>query len=193
MHDTGTAPTGLDSLQKVDSASAPLTITRERLPNSPGRQDRLPGGATQPRELLVRKILVATGFSPVSGEAVARAVALARQCNAELTILHVIDTNGQAEPGTAEDLMKRLWGEGSAQMAQLAWSLGGQVEAQTLLAQGLPWEVIVERSKEFDLVLIGKSRGRKGRRLFSRRTAQRVVENAACPVMVAHDPARDTA
>src|ERR1700690_2780050 len=41
----------------------------------------------------IRKILVATDFSPCSTRAVESAVALARQCGASLTLLHVIDIN----------------------------------------------------------------------------------------------------
>jgi nucleotide-binding universal stress UspA family protein len=72
-------------------------------------------------------------------------------------------------------------------MGQLAWSLCGQVEAQTAVQEGLPWEEIVERSRDFDLVLMGGSRGRKRWNLFSKHTARRVLENAACPVLVVHD------
>jgi nucleotide-binding universal stress UspA family protein len=143
----------------------------------------------QPRETAIRKILVPTDFSAASSKAVEHAVAIANQCNAALTILHVIDINAQASPqgfGSGQELMNHLWTEGSARMGQLAWSLCGQVEAQTAVQEGLPWEEIVERSHDFDLVLLGGSRGRKRWNLFSKHTAQRVLENAACPVVVVH-------
>ncbi len=126
-------------------------------------------------------------FSPSSAEAVECAVTIANQCNAALTLLHVVDINAQARSGSAEELMQRLWGEGSTRMRQLAWSLGSRVEAQTTLEEGLPWYRIVEKSRAFDLLILGKSRAKTGRKLFSKRTAQRVIENAGCPVMVVHD------
>jgi nucleotide-binding universal stress UspA family protein len=132
-------------------------------------------------------VLVATDFSPASAQAVERAVTLANQCHATLTILHVIDINAQpalTESGTAHDLMKRRWEEGSGRMGQLAWSLCGRVAARTMLEEGLPWEQIVEKSADFDLLILGKCRARKGWKLFSNRTAQRVIEHSACPVMV---------
>ena len=135
----------------------------------------------------IRKILVPTDFSTASERAVEQAVAIAYQCDATLTILHVIDINAQAEPhrcGSAPDLMKHLWGEGTARMSQLAWSLCGRVQAQTAVQEGLPWEEIVERSCDFDLILLGKRRAKKRWNFFSKRTAHRVVENAACPVML---------
>jgi len=137
-------------------------------------------------ETLVRKLLVPTDFSAASNKAVKCGAALASQCNAALTILHVVDINSQVATGTAGDLMTNLWAQGSAQIAQLAGSLSGQVEVQTMLGEGLPWEVIVEKSRDFDLLVLGKKGGKRGLKIFSQRTTQRVVENAACPVMVMH-------
>ena len=138
----------------------------------------------------IRKILVPTDFSTASERAVEQAVTIAHQCDATLTILHVIDINAQAEPnhcGSAQDLMKHLWGEGTARMSQLAWSLCGRVEAQTAVQEGLPWEEISEKSRDFDLVVLGEDRGKKHWNFFSKRTAQRVLSNAACPVMLVQD------
>jgi nucleotide-binding universal stress UspA family protein len=157
---------------------------------SPTTGDRPPEQGDRPRGHLVRKILVPTDFSPRSTIAVNRAVVLANQCDAVLTILHVIDANAQpagVESGTAEDLMKYLWSEGAARMGQLAWSLCGQVEAQTTLEEGLPWETIVEKSRGYDLLILGTARARSGWKLFSKQTARRVIENADCPVMVVRD------
>jgi nucleotide-binding universal stress UspA family protein len=136
------------------------------------------------RELLVRKILVPTNFSPASTQAVQQAVLLADQCNAALTILHVVDINAQTSSGTAEDLMRNLWDQGSVRMGRLAWSISSRIRAQTLLAEGLPWEVIVEKSREFDLVVVGQGSTRTAGKLFSRHTARRVAENSSCPVML---------
>jgi nucleotide-binding universal stress UspA family protein len=83
--------------------------------------------------------------------------------------------------------MKYLWSEGAARMGQLAWSLCGQVEAQTTLEEGLPWETIVEKSRGYDLLILGTARARSGWKLFSKQTARRVIENADCPVMVVRD------
>ena len=139
-------------------------------------------------ERRVRNILVPTDFSPASSKALECAVALANQCKAALSILHVVDINSQAKSGSAQDLMRRLWEEGAAQVAQLAWRLSSEVEAQTILAEGLPWEVIVEKSQDFDLLVLGQSRAATGGKLFSQHTAQRVIKSSSCPVMVVHTP-----
>jgi nucleotide-binding universal stress UspA family protein len=101
--------------------------------------------------------------------------------------LHVIDINPSAaatESLPAKELMQRLWEKGFREMGQLAFSLSGRVQAQTLVEEGLPWEQIVNKSRAFDLVVLSKADAKPGWKLFSKRTALRVIENAACPVLV---------
>jgi nucleotide-binding universal stress UspA family protein len=105
----------------------------------------------------INKILVPTDFSPRSERALKFAVCLAQQCRANLTILHVIDINTQSTDGKclpACDMMKRLWETGFEQMAKLAFSLTGQVDAQTAVEEGLPSEQIIEKSHQADLVIL---------------------------------------
>jgi nucleotide-binding universal stress UspA family protein len=158
------------SLSSVEETDGPFTLD-----DSVVRKER---------EAHVKKILVPTDFSPYSAGAVDRGVALANQCNAALTILHVIDINSRADSGTAEELMRNLWGEGRRQIGQLIRSLPSQIEAQPMLAEGLPWEVIVEKSQDFDLLVLSQDRSQKGWNLFSQHTARRVIEHSACPVIV---------
>jgi nucleotide-binding universal stress UspA family protein len=132
----------------------------------------------------VRKILVPTDFSPASAHAVTHAVALASQCNASLTVLHVVDINTQAQSGSAQTLMKTLWEKGVTNIKDLVWSLSNRVGVQTMLEEGLPWEVIVEASHNFDLLVLGRSHSERRMNLFSQHTGQRVLENSCCPVMV---------
>jgi nucleotide-binding universal stress UspA family protein len=136
----------------------------------------------------VRKILVATDFSDRSSEAVELAVALARQCDATLTVLHVIDISAQSVEGErppAAELMRRLWKRGFEEMGRLAFSLSGRVTARTVVEEGLPCEVIIEKSGDFDLLIIGRTCPRTSWGWFSHQTMQRVIQNAACPVIVA--------
>ena len=138
----------------------------------------------EPPDKLIKKILVATDFSPASARAVECAIGLANECGAALTVFHVIDIGWQAGAGAAKELMKDLWDEGPTKMARLAWSMCGQLQAQTTIEEGLPWEQISMKSGDFDLIVLGKSRPKPGRKLFSQRTTKRVIENALCPVMV---------
>jgi len=139
--------------------------------------------------LPTRRILVPTDFSPCSLRTVDCAIALARQSNASLTILHVIDIDPPAAwtyYGTADALMRRLWVRGNSELAQLKQlAEESLVRTRTLLVEGLPYEAIVENSSGFDLLVIDEPQAKSGWNLFSRHTARRVIEQAKCPVHVA--------
>jgi nucleotide-binding universal stress UspA family protein len=136
----------------------------------------------------IRRILVPTNFSLWSARAIERAIALARQSAASLTILHVIDINPPAASrhyGTADDLMRQLWLRGTSELARLKKSIEQtQVRIQTLLVEGLPYEAIVENSSGFDLLIISEPNSRSGWNFFFKQTARRVIEQAKCPVHV---------
>lgn len=116
--------------------------------------------------------------------AIERALEIANEHPAALTILHVVDINTQAKAEDSETLMKRVWGESTSQMAQLAGRFSGRVEARTMIEEGLPWETIIDKSRDYDLVVLGKNNAKTRHAFFSQHTAQRVFEGAACPVMV---------
>jgi nucleotide-binding universal stress UspA family protein len=133
-------------------------------------------------------ILVATDFSPCSTQALQYALALARQLQAPLTVLHVIDINPPTaftHAGGADSLMQRLRVNAIIRMDRLADSLAkAQVETQPMIVEGLPAEEIVEQSKRSDLVVLGAQPAKRSWSLFSRHTAQGVIEAAPCPVLV---------
>src|SRR5260221_6234557 len=138
----------------------------------------------------IRRILVPTNFSPCSAEALDRAILMARQWNAAITLLHVIDINpptGSSHCGTADELMRQLCINGISELARLKESLvPSEVPIQTLLVEGLPCEEIVENSSGFDLLVINESQPKSAWNLFSRHSAQRVIELPKCPVQVVH-------
>jgi nucleotide-binding universal stress UspA family protein len=142
------------------------------------------------RDWKIQNILAPTDFSAGSAEAVAQAAALARRYDASLTILHVIDCNpalARTHVGPAEELMKQLWAAGTAGLRQLSESLAlQQVKAQTQLVEGLPAEVIIENSATFDLLVISEEHSKPAWSLFSRHTVRRVIDGAACPLLVVH-------
>lgn len=138
----------------------------------------------------IRNILVPSDFSAGSVEAVAQAAALARRCDAPLTILHVVDSSpptARTHLGTAEELMQQLWATGTAELRRLSESLAQQqTKTETRIVEGLPAEVIIESSAGFDLLVINEERSRQSWNLFSRHTVRRVIEGAACPLLVLH-------
>jgi nucleotide-binding universal stress UspA family protein len=163
-----------ESAEKQDEQF--IGYQRWRSPDGAGAKDR--------QETLIKRILVPTDFSPAAAEAIECAVSMANQFSAELTVVHVIDINRLAVSGSADDMMRDFWGVGSAQMCQLAEALSVKVKAEMMLVEGLPWAVIVEQSRNFDLLVLGQSPAKRGWKLFSPQTAQRVIENAACPILL---------
>jgi nucleotide-binding universal stress UspA family protein len=111
-------------------------------------------------------------------------MALAGEHNADLTFLHVVDVNARAELGSADLLMRHLWEKATAQMQQLVSSLDARFKTETAIEEGLPWDEIVERSRDYDLVVLSRGRPRRIWNPFSHHTVERVTERAACPVAV---------
>src|SRR5262249_496388 len=136
------------------------------------------------QEKTAKRILVATDFSPACSKAIERGLTIAEQNDAALTILHVIDVNAEASLGTAADLRKGLWDSGVAKVSQVGSSLPQGVRSNTVLEEGLPWEIIAEKSRDFDLLILGRSHSQHRWKFFSPQTLERVVLNSACPVMV---------
>jgi nucleotide-binding universal stress UspA family protein len=138
----------------------------------------------------IRTILAPTNFSPASVDAVAQAATLARRHDALLTILHVIDINppsARTHVGPADELMRQLWAIGKAELRRLTESLEQQqTRTQARIIEGIPAEVIIENSSSFDLLAINEERSGSAWNPFSRHTARRVIEGAACPLLVVH-------
>lgn len=181
---------GTSSAVSADWAASP--IVTESKPGRPSLQRRLTPSATCQRPAgAVASILVSTDFSPASAAALAQAAALASQWGASLSVLHVVDVNAPTRPAewsAAKDLMTGLWAEAASRLGELKRSLRSQMEVDTVIREGIPSEEIVEMSRKVDLVILGQPGGRKGWSLFSRRTVERVIQDAACAVMVVPHP-----
>jgi nucleotide-binding universal stress UspA family protein len=114
-------------------------------------------------------ILFANDFSEGSDHAFDYALSLAQRYSAKLLIVHVIN-----EP------MERFCSE----------NLAGFDRYEQFVITGVPYEEIVRKADESgaDLIIMG-THGRKGvDHLLFGSTAERVVRNAACPVMTVRLP-----
>ena len=140
----------------------------------------------------IRRILHPTDFSGASRPAFVRAVALARDSRAELTVAHVLAPiipvvgEGYIPPQTYESIDAA--GRKSAQRkldALVARARKAGVRARALLLEGSAHERIARAAKarRADLIVMG-THGRSGlARLFVGSVASRVVSVAPCPVM----------
>ena len=137
------------------------------------------------------KILFATDFSENSEHAFDYALTLARQFDARLTIIHVInepvDLRGFYVPHISFEKLEKEIEEGADKMMQKFCRTRAKdfTNYETLIVAGIPYEEILRKAAEqqSSLIVLG-TQGRKGidHFLFGS-TAERVVRNAKCPVM----------
>ena len=148
-------------------------------------------------EPLFKKILVPVDFSPCSDEAFRVALTLARTFQAELLLVHVIDTSALAifnqlgllaVPSDAQDQKRRLRHHARLNVRRLLESEAIQgVTVTRIVLEGGPFVEIAKtaRTEHVDLVVMGSYGGRVGSvdKIFFGSTAEKVVRTAGCPVL----------
>jgi len=157
-----------------------------------GGESELP--LMNPAPLKLRKILVPVDFSECSRKALHYATALAKQCQAEILLLHVLEMppipvqafETAFLEAPAEESVEKELSEWQAQV-------GSTAPVKTLVCSGSASPEIVRTADEnnMDLIVIG-SHGRTGlARLLLGSTAERVVRHAPCPVLVVREREHD--
>ena len=147
-------------------------------------------------DLKLKRVLVPVDFSESSRKAVQYAVSFARQFDAEILLLHVVEPmpappevvyldTGAIYTEVREAAEKHLseWRQAAAPEAR--------VSAKTRV--GIAYHQIIEAADESkaDLIVIG-THGRTGlAHLLMGSTAERVVREAGCPVLVVRPRERD--
>jgi universal stress protein A len=142
------------------------------------------------------KILTAIDFSESSDFAFEYALTLARQFQAELILMHVInepvDLRGFYVPHISFEQLEKEIEEGAEKMMEkfCQTKLGDFTKFTTVVVAGIPYEEIIRKSKETgaSLIVLG-THGRTGiDHLIFGSTAERVVRSAACPVLTIRMP-----
>ncbi len=148
------------------------------------------------KDPLFRKILVPVDYSTCSEEAYRTALSLAHVFEAEVVLLHVIDTKaletlnrlGLALPSQEAAQKKKLRHQARLNARRLL----GLEEAKGLsirrtIAEGSPFAEIARaaRTEKVSLVVIGSYGGQVGNveKIFFGSTAEKVVRSAGCPVL----------
>ena len=141
-----------------------------------------------PAILKLKRILVPIDFSKISQKALEYAVPLAKQFEAKITLLHVIEplpypmdltyvSMGESFP--IEPLEKEL-------NTLAKKTIEPQLLKEVIVQVGTAFEVIINvaRDCEADLIVI-TTHGHTGlKHVFMGSTAERVVRHASCPVFV---------
>lgn len=136
-------------------------------------------------------ILIAIDFSENSTYAFDYALTLARQFNAELTVMHVInepiDLRGFYVPHISfEQLEKEIEAGATGMMEKFCQEkMGDFRNYKTSIVNGIPYEEIIRKAKDIDasLIVLG-THGRTGLdHIIFGSTAERVVRSSPCPVL----------
>lgn len=137
----------------------------------------------------MQKILVAHDGSKSSDKALKKAVELAINSNASLTVISVVPELYLTE-FSEEDrnrITKTLEEETRQTMEKIRKSLAGKsIEVKTIIRQGDPAEKILETAQKMkvDLIVTG-SHGRHGAKKFLLGSvSSKVIDYSKCPVMV---------
>jgi nucleotide-binding universal stress UspA family protein len=142
------------------------------------------------RSLKLRTILVPVDFSKRSRAALTYAVRLARDVDASLVVLHVLDrllASGRFESSRLRQLKSSSRKEAEEQLQELRSELiESGVRTRLFLRYGPAADVIVAFALKVkaDLIIVG-SEGRIGlSRMLIGSVAERVVRHASCSVLV---------
>lgn len=144
-------------------------------------------------ELRLHRILVPIDFSECSRKALQYAASFARQFQAELMLLHVVElpvvTGLPAEPMLPEMEAPE---DTAAELG--AWAKqSGVAGAKAVVSTGPAYAEIVDTADEgnVDLIVIG-THGRRGlAHLLMGSTAEKVMREAPCPVLVVREREHD--
>jgi nucleotide-binding universal stress UspA family protein len=139
----------------------------------------------------IKTILFPTDFSNGARAAMDHAISLAKDYQAKLILLYVIQDISIAEwyiPSSisagelVEDMQKSAWLEMDKWIAEVSKQVS---DVEKMIVRGVPFVEIIQTAKErnADLIVIG-THGRTGidHMLFGS-TAEKVVRKAACPVL----------
>jgi len=136
-----------------------------------------------------KRILVPIDFSPDSKMALRKALEIAKDIQASLMVLHVMDSMyrvGRLESPPLRQLKREAHEQSCRALAELVKrEIANQDNVKHLVRIGVPYaEIVAFAEKErIDLIVIG-SRGHTGlKRFLLGSTAERVVRLSRCPVL----------
>jgi nucleotide-binding universal stress UspA family protein len=141
-----------------------------------------------------KKILVPTDGSEFTKYAVDKAIELAKLSGGTITALFVLDRSIYANSPMDTALINvydTLEKEGRYAMSYVMEKAAeAGVEAEEKLVEGMPSKVILHEAEagEYDIIVMG-TLGRTGiSKLLMGSVAEKIVQNAKCPVLVAKSP-----
>ncbi len=144
--------------------------------------------------ITVKRLLVATDFSPLGAEAVRRAALLAAREHAELLIVHALPrlSTLDAVYGAEGGMPARMRAAAEAHLAAQVETAhkAGAAGARGDLVEGAAHRAVADAAETFrpDLIVIGAHGRGAWQQFFLGGTAARILAQAACPVLVTRRP-----
>jgi nucleotide-binding universal stress UspA family protein len=139
----------------------------------------------------LQKILVPIDFSDCSKKALQYAIPFARQFEAELVLVHVVEPYPMVPEMAPYDF--ETFDDSRLELEALRKGIDDTVSSSVALRKGTPHLEISEAARELgaDLIVIS-THGRKGlvRRVFGS-TTEKVVRYAPCPVLIVRESERE--
>ena len=145
--------------------------------------------------MTIHHVLVPIDFSPYAEQALDTAIALAKQLQARVTLLHVIqppliagaDMDVWPSATFVEELEAAVTHDLEGYLARVTTA---ELEGEIVVVHGTPFHEIIETAKarQVDLIIMG-THGRTGLpHVLLGSVAEKVVRLAPCPVLVARQP-----
>ncbi|MDI6729001.1 MAG: universal stress protein [Thermodesulfovibrionales bacterium] len=136
----------------------------------------------------MKKILVAHDGSDAADRALLEAAAIAQKFGSKLTVISVVPNLCFSEIGTDCDTVTKLYRaevEGAMEGVKILLKEKG-IEAETVVLEGSPADVIVDYAKGMDmsLIVLGSTGKQATERTILGSVSSRVVANAPCSVLV---------
>ena len=133
----------------------------------------------------MEQILVATDFSTRSQRALRRAGLLARECDAKLTLVHVVEDD---QPRSLVELERREASKFLDEQIHSLAELRG-VRCSFLLGSGAAFDGILQTAKisSADLIVMGSHRRQLLRDVFVGTTIERVIRIGTYPVLMVNN------
>jgi len=131
-------------------------------------------------------IMAATDLSDRGDRAVHRAILLARQAGAKLTVLTVID---EALPRAIADTLVKA-SRAELERIVAAFDAGRTDAVQIAVIEGDPARAVADHAmqEQVDLLVLGRHRERPVADLFRQTTVERIVALVSCPVLLVTAP-----
>ena len=146
----------------------------------------------------IQHILVPVDFSEGTRHAIDYALSLGGKFTVRITLLHVHAPIYIPATEVGFDYaasVRQDSGEAEAHLKELAASVATDIEVDTQMRYGIPWDCIVKWAVEHrvDLIIM-PTHGRSGlKHLLLGSVAERVVQHAHCPVLVVRESPELTA